>query len=100
MHEDRTIAVYDYRFHQVKKFSLNDGQCICSIGALGPEDSNFDYTLMDLLLAVMGSFTSWIGTTQGFKFLATTVNLLGLGPSKFDWPTHILVDNSDNVVCH
>ena len=51
--KDRTIAVYNYRFHQVKKFSFNDGKCICSIGALGPEDSNFDYTLMELLLAVI-----------------------------------------------
>ena len=94
--KDRTIALSDYRFYQVKKFLLNDGKCISSIGALGPEDSNFDYTLVDLLLAVMGSFKSWIRATQGFKFLASTIKLLGwvhlnlTGPIIFQWITQTM----------
>ena len=92
--KDRTIALSNYRFHQVKKFLLNDGKCICSIGALGPEDSNFDYTLIDMLLAVMGSFASWIGGNSRIQAFRKLSEFARIG---FDWPTHILVDNLDNV---
>lgn len=100
--QDGTIAVSDYRFHQVKKFSLNDGKCICSIGAPGPEDGNFDYPRglafsSDGSLYVMDWGNSRIQVFNKQNEFAFKFGTQGLGPSEFDHPTRIAMDGSDNV---
>jgi len=96
------IAVSDYRFHQVKKFSLTDGSCICSIGEPGQEDGNFDYPRglafsSDGLLYVMDRGNSRIQVFNKQNEFAFKFGTRGSGPSEFDQPTHIALDGSDNV---
>ena len=100
--QDGIIAISDYRFHQVKKFSLADGKCICSIGEPGQEDGNFDYPRglafsSDGLLYVMDWGNSRIQVFNRQNEFAFKFGIRGLGPSEFDHPTRIAMDGSDNV---